>query len=112
MPVPQVKIVNANGRVGYVSATYPPLVRGELHLAPSETREPQQPRPAQQPPSGNQQEEPEQGERLPRRNAPKQQWLQHAVDTGALEREQAQQMTRDELVAYFNEETHHAEDAG
>lgn len=36
MAVERVKIVNPNGKVGYVAATYPPLVRGRIKPAPSE----------------------------------------------------------------------------
>jgi hypothetical protein len=35
MAVERVKIVNENGKVGWVAATYPPLVHGRLQPAPS-----------------------------------------------------------------------------
>lgn len=36
MAAERVKIVNPNGRIGYVAATYPPLVRGAMKVAQSE----------------------------------------------------------------------------
>lgn len=36
MAIERVKVVHPSGKVGYVAATYPPLVNGALNVAPSE----------------------------------------------------------------------------
>lgn len=88
MPVPRVKIVNENGRVGYVAATYPPLVRGGLRVAPSQA-------------AGLNSGEPVSA--VPARNASHEAWVAFASEHG-LSSDEAAAMTRDELVAHYSQE--------
>ena len=86
MAVPMRTIVNANGRKGRVAATYPPLVAGELKLAPKERRA--------------QAEDPDQ---MPAKSASTEAWRSYAVRNG-LTSDEAEALTRDELVAQFTKE--------
>lgn len=81
MAVKTVEIVNPNGRKGRVAATYQPYVDGAFKLAPSR-RFPN-------------------GEAAPAANASTDVWRSYAVSQG-LPGDEADAMTRDELVARFN----------
>ena len=78
MAVPLVQITNPNGRKGWVPATHP-----RLHLfgRPPSTRHPR-------------------GDVPPKRNASLSVWRSYAASQG-LPGDEAEQMTRDDLVARF-----------
>lgn len=94
MAVQLVKIVNANGRIALVPETYPPLVRGDVRRAPSQ-------RAAETPVNLA----PEDGgpEPVPARNASTDVWRDYATSNG-LSSEEADAMSRDDLVAHFTSE--------
>jgi hypothetical protein len=98
MPAELVKIVNANGQVGWVADTYPPLVAGALRRAPSGVDDPSVP--ATMPPLASEPESDE--DQPPAKNATKAAWVTYAIDHG-MEPDKAEGMTRDELIEEFTD---------
>lgn len=93
MAVPMRTIVNANGRKGRVAETYPPLVAGDLKLAPSDRI-----------PDKAFEDDPDVvaafDEPIPAKNAGADVWRTYAVSQGLTD-DEAEAMSRDDLVAMF-----------
>jgi hypothetical protein len=107
MPAELVKIVNANGRVGWVADTYPPYVSGALRRAPSEADDTSVPATVAGlvTPDTEEAKPAEADEDLPpAKNATKAAWVDYATNRHGLDVAEAEDMTRDELVDYFTPE--------
>lgn len=100
MAVRLVKIINANGRTGWVAETYPPLVAGELRRAPSQAADD-----ATDEPTGEPDAEPipVPADELPSRWASDETWREFGASHG-LPPEQVVDMSAKDIRAQFTKE--------